>query len=416
MDNPTFILAGNGPYVNRGCEAIVRGTTKILREIYKDPKFVCLSFFHNEQQYANQCNEETDPSVTHIPAYRLGIRKNIKNLWKPDYFKYYFKYFLRPNSLKYQIYKEMIPYVDSSLAVLSIGGDNYSSSYGIPKIYTDLDDIVLEKKKPLFLWGASIGPFNDNPHYQKYISEHFQNVTGIFARESVTKKYLDSINVKENVHMVADPAFLMEPVKPKISADDFFFDEDAIGFNISPLMARYATGGDIEKWTKMVVSILTRVSKDTDMPIYLIPHVTSPHSDDFTFMKTVLKKIEVKKNDITLIPPKYNAAETKWIISNMTIFAGARTHSTVASLSSGVPTLSFVYSIKGLGINDDIFGHTNFCIESKYINADSVSKKTSDILDLSNDIKLELSEIIPRIQNRAMSGGLHIKNIMNKIN
>jgi hypothetical protein len=52
MENPTFLLAGNGPYVNRGCEAIVRGTTKILREVYKDPKFVCLSFFHNEQQYA----------------------------------------------------------------------------------------------------------------------------------------------------------------------------------------------------------------------------------------------------------------------------------------------------------------------------------------------------------------------------
>ncbi len=35
-ENPTFILAGNGPYDNRGCEAIVRGTVKILRHYYKD--------------------------------------------------------------------------------------------------------------------------------------------------------------------------------------------------------------------------------------------------------------------------------------------------------------------------------------------------------------------------------------------
>jgi polysaccharide pyruvyl transferase WcaK-like protein len=306
----------------------------------------------------------------------------------------------------------MIPYIDTSLAVLSVGGDNYSNSYGIPKIFTDLDDIVLENKKPLFLWGASIGPFNDDPQYQNYISQHLKNVTGIFARESVTKKYLDSIDVKDNVHLVADPAFVMEPVKPKITYENFFVDEEAIGFNISPLMARYATGGDIEKWTKIVVSILTRVSKDTDMPIYLIPHVTSPHSDDYSFMKTVLNKIEVKKNDIILIPPRYNAAETKWIISNMTIFAGARTHSTVASLSSCVPTLSFVYSIKGLGINDDIFGHMNYCIESKHINSENVSKKISDILDKSNEIKLGLSEMIPHVRNHAMSAGMHLKNLI----
>jgi len=40
-----FILAGNGPYENRGCEAITRGTVKMLKEFYEDPSFVAISHF-----------------------------------------------------------------------------------------------------------------------------------------------------------------------------------------------------------------------------------------------------------------------------------------------------------------------------------------------------------------------------------
>ena len=50
-EHPLFILAGNGPYENRGCEAIVRGTTKILRRYYQNPEFISVSDFQNEDQY-----------------------------------------------------------------------------------------------------------------------------------------------------------------------------------------------------------------------------------------------------------------------------------------------------------------------------------------------------------------------------
>ena len=177
------------------------------------------------------------------------------------------------------------------------------------------------------------------------MSSHLREVTGIFARESMTVEYLNRIGVVENVHPVADPAFLMDPVKPR---NDPGIDGEAIGINLSPLMARYTTGGDIEAWAKMAAGIIAEVAERTDLPIYLIPHVTIPipHTDDHAFMQRVLSLIEDRKKDITLISPIYNAAETKWIIGRMAVFAGARTHATIAALSSGVPTLSFAYSIK----------------------------------------------------------------------
>jgi colanic acid/amylovoran biosynthesis protein len=48
-ERPLFILAGNGPYTNRECEAIVRGPTKIFREHFKDPRFPCVTHIQSEE-------------------------------------------------------------------------------------------------------------------------------------------------------------------------------------------------------------------------------------------------------------------------------------------------------------------------------------------------------------------------------
>ena len=164
---PLFILAGNGPYDNRGCEAIVRGTVKILRHYYDDPTFLCISHFQSEEQFKKQYINETDKNIIHK-------KTNI-------YQKYTLKGILRKtlqripsNPYKTLIYMDMMPYLNDAKAVLSVGGDNYSLDYGIPKKFTDLDEMALERGKKLVIWGASVGPFDKDPEYERYIINHFQ--------------------------------------------------------------------------------------------------------------------------------------------------------------------------------------------------------------------------------------------------
>jgi colanic acid/amylovoran biosynthesis protein len=59
----------------------------------------------------------------------------------------------------------------------------------------------------------------------------------------------------------------------------------------------------------------------------------------------------------------------------MSFFAGARTHATLASISTYVPTLSFAYSLKAVGINRDIFGHESYCLSPNDLNPSVVIKK-----------------------------------------
>ena len=148
------------------------------------------------------------------------------------------------------------------------------------------------------------------------------------------------------------------------------------------------------------------------MPTYLIPHVTIPISNDHEFMQRALSLINDENDDIILISPGYNAAETKWLISRMTLFAGARTHSTIAGLSSGVPTLSFAYSIKAQGINRDIYGHTDYCVEPGDLDARGVANRVTSMLDESAAIRSDLAERVPGVQRAALSAGTELKHLI----
>lgn len=413
-DGPLFILAGNGPYENRGCEAIVRGTVKIIRAQFRNPRFICISHFQSERQFNEQCQSEVDYAIAHLAACKLNKKVLINNLFRPEIWTGLCQYYFSHDNFYSWVYKDMISYIQDSSAVLSIGGDNYSLDYGVPKLFTSLDDIVYARGKPHIIWGASVGPFSAMPDYEQYMSRHLRRVTGIFARESATIEYLRSIGVTENVCSVADPAFLIDPVKPKGIKNELPIEKEAIGINLSPLMAKYMTCGNLELWTKMSAAIIETILKIIEVPIYLIPHVTIAGSDDYAFMQSVLSLIHQKKNNLILVPPIYNAAEIKWIISQMTLFAGARTHSTIAALSSGVPTLSFAYSIKAQGINRDIFGHTAYCLNPTDINAKRVSDQMKNMLDQDAGIRRELNERIPIIQKSAGYAGIKLRQTIEK--
>ncbi|KKH94968.1 polysaccharide pyruvyl transferase [Methanosarcina sp. 1.H.T.1A.1] len=405
-ERPTFILAGNGPYENRGCEAIVRGTVKALRHYYKDPSFICVSFFHSNEQYKRQCEQEFDEKIIHKRANQRA------KLFDLNWSVYRILKVIEPEIFKNWTYKEMLPYIKDCHSVLSLGGDNYSLDYGIPERFTILDDIAIENRKSIVIWGASVGPFDKLPKYEQYIISHLQKVNGIFARESSTIKYLKEKGVTQNIYKVGDPAFLMDAIEPKELDNKIKIEEGSIGINFSPLMAKYVTGGDLKKWTNLASEIIIHVSEKTYRKIYLIPHVTSPlPNSDYEFLKSVQKITKIDKNKLILIPPKYNAAETKWIISKMFLFAGARTHSTIAALSSCIPTLSFAYSIKAKGINNDIFANENYCLNPEDLNAELVNRKIELLIENNTQIREYLQLKIPEIKKEALDAGKYLLQV-----
>ena len=64
----------------------------------------------------------------------------------------------------------------------------------------------------------------------------------------------------------------------------------------------------------------------------------------------------------------------------MRAFAGARTHATIAAISSCVPTLSLAYSRKARGLNQDVFGSQEYCVQPSEITPGGIAERMANLL------------------------------------
>jgi polysaccharide pyruvyl transferase WcaK-like protein len=395
-----FILQGNGSILNRGCEAILRSTVDILRA-----EFGPCSFLNAPASSVHPAGyEEADPDVFHvIPPAVLR--------WRPRWWSAQFQ----QTVLRRQPRMPFERHLPGAAAVLAIGGDNYSLDYGLPDQFFRAARVTLDYRKPMVLWGASVGPFSDQPGFERFAAKELRDVSLICARESLTVEYLSSLGVTENVRLCADPAFTLsvEPVQ-LTPEEQLILEEPCIGLNLSPLAGRYRSGGNSQDWSQLARECMRALAAATDMPLVLIPHVILPENDDHGFMKALLDGIKGHPGRIVLLDSRYNARQLKWVISRLAVFIGARTHATVAALSSHVPTISLGYSMKAEGINRDIFGHANWVISVKTLSPQMLVERTTELLGQADPVRQHLESMMPAYRQRVRLGVRHLRDVLER--
>lgn len=404
--NNKFFYAGNAGYSNKGCEAIIRGTNNLLSEVFGEIQ-VFSAYFHGNEP--NDTKNEQDKRIYHLPINPI---KRFQGNW----FKFRFLKLINSSEVSYVAYKYLIPYLSQSKIVLMLGGDNYSLDYGYPDKFFALNRFVIENEKPFVIWGASIGKFTKDPVYEKKAANELKKANRIYVRETKTLKYLQSIGVEENIQLSADPSFWLQSTPPNLEDQLIkILNSGCVGLNLSPLLFKKVTP-DFNVAINRSVEIVKQLIRSIEYPILLIPHVISHiyniYADDHAFMKIVFDKIDNKKDKLFLLGRNYSASETKWIINKLIAFAGARTHSTFASISSGVPTISIGYSIKAEGINQDLFNSDEWLISIENLTPKLLLNKFNQIINNREDIQNYLFTKIPIFRKRALAAAIDLKSIV----
>jgi polysaccharide pyruvyl transferase WcaK-like protein len=302
--------------------------------------------------------------------------------------------------------------------MLALGGDNFSLEYGKPFLYLGWNRLVQKQGIPVVIWGGSVGPFSAAPDFEKLFVAHANRLSAILVRETKSLDYLTSIGIGKKAHLVGDPAFVMQPKAPR---DGFTVPEGAIGINLSPLFAQFVTNGNQEAWEKLAVDYVRAVRKQFDRPILLIPHVNATDvikqfdagwkpKDDHGFMSRLMESLGSDSDGVTLVGSHYDAEELKGIISKLHCFAGARTHATIAAFSTHVPTVSLAYSVKAPGLNQDIFGTTEYCIAPEKLSVETLTASINLVNERRDDILEQYEKTIPTIKDRAMSAGAILRD------
>lgn len=369
----TVYFTGHNNFNNRGCEAIVRSTIKLLRQHNKDINFIVPS--NNINRDVKQWPDSIKYGVLFVsykipyPLKVLWKVQKLLNLSKFDSFNYY------PPSLK-KIFEKVDIF-------LSIGGDNYSFDYTYPADIIYLDRLAFKMKKPVILWAASVGKFERMPHLIPKIKHHLSQMKVIYVREKISYKYSKEILGLENVKYSCDPAFALN--KQKNEDVDFFLNnlntKNIVGINLSKLILNSRVRKSNLK--NEIKELVKEVNKKYKMHVVFVPHVWDNYkydlNDDYQLLKSIFMDCSNEDLKVSLAPKKLNAPEVKYLISKFKIFIGARMHSSIAALSSNVPAITISYSIKSEGINEIIFGDKNLVIKSNKLDKIILLKKIDDI-------------------------------------
>jgi len=381
----TVYLTGHRNFNNRGCEAIVRSTIKLLKQHDKALKFIVPS--NNINEDIKQWPEAKNNGVIFV---KFKIPIFLKILWKLQKFLHLSKF----DILNYYP-KSLLKIYEKVDFFLSIGGDNYSLDYTYPADIIYQDKLALKMKKPVILWGASVGTFEKMPHLIPKIKKHLSKIKLIYVREEISFKYLTRELGLENVKLSCDPAFTLQQQKTK-EVDSVIKNlkrKNFIGINLSKLVFRYMKNEmHIVKEIKELVNDINNIY---NMSVILIPHVWNyqkyESNDDFRFLNKIYKNCINSKLDILIAPHNLNAAQIKYLISFCKIFIGARTHSTIAALSLNIPTISISYSIKSEGLNKMIFGNTDLVINCDQLNKNNLIIKINELIKNEKNLNQTLA-------------------------
>lgn len=329
--NKIFLYAHGGSG-NHGCEAIVRSTLKILKNIPNEKLLISTKPEEDAAYGIDDLCKVLKEKSRYRKFSKEFINAYVLLKMKQDY--------IEMDKLEYL---ETVKRVNKGDIALSIGGDNYC--YADVKRYIMLHDMFLKQGAKTVLWGCSVEPdLLHNPE----ITEDMKRYSLITARESISYQALKQVN--PNTILVADPAFVLE--RKEIKLPEVLKDKQYIGINISPMIVEneMKQGITLANYQKLIDYILD----NTDFNIALIPHVIWDFSDDRIILKQLYNRFK-ESNRICLIED-CTCQHLKYIISKSNYFIGARTHSTIAAYSSGVPTLVVGYSVKAIGIAKDLFG------------------------------------------------------------
>lgn len=370
---------------NHGCEAIVRGSMNIIENSDEKAEFVLSS--------NNPSDDEIINNITVKAAKTRELTKVEKLIAAVD--------LKINNSETYALQKMYSPIVSDAEdcdICLSVGGDTYcyGDNHGIQVLTRELK----KREKKTVLWGASIGA--EDLSERKL--ESLRDFDAIFTREPITYELLKENGANDNIYLFSDPAFCMERVE--VEPIDGFTRENTLGFNISPLVA----SGDPRK-KEIAEDFLKFIFENTTMKVLLVPHVVEENNNDYDFMKPIFEKFE-HTGRIAILPPDLEARQYKGYIAGTRFFIGARTHSTIAAYSSGVPTIALGYSVKARGIAKDIFGEEKYVLDIKAMtNFEELRDEFLKLLENENEIRRELMKSIPLRMRSAMEAGEMLQKI-----
>ena len=404
-----IIISGIGDTRNNGGWAMVTTAMRMIREISTVPvQFVILT---RKTSIDQERLKSSDVEIIIRPWTKITIPK-VRFIWAWACFiimplKALIYRLLKKKSTKNSFWKH---FLESDL-ILDLSGDGFGPDYGNFSLMTATIPLIIAKilNKPYMFCAQSIGPFSKTIIH-KIAIELLKGAATITTRERITDQILSSVKIRSNVTSTQDLAFTLKPA-PQTRILELCSIEKIdpaltwVGMSISGLIGKYAfrelpgkksKEASLQAMAEFADYIVTYHNKH----ILFIPHVVI----DLKYTMDVIKRMK-HKNKAIVVQGLYLGDELKGLIGLCEVFIGSRMHATIAALSQNIPTLTYAYNHKTVGINGQILQQGKFLIDLRKISADELLTKSKakfdDLINKKKHIRIQLKTIISQIQEKS---------------
>lgn len=305
-------------------------------------------------------------------------------------------------------------------AILDIsGGDSFTDLYGMKRFrsMTLTKRLALRLGVPLFLMPQTYGPF-ERDDTRAIASEIVRGAAMAWARdarnfETLTDLLGGQVDPARHGNGV-DVAFALPRNRPATLSPRLAAllerprTRPLIGFNVSGLIYNPGIRGSQQfgfkaDYQALVHGILKRFRDETDADIVLIPHVLHRPGHDEADTPACLaaaKWLDCPER-VVVVEDQYDATEMKWLIAQMDFFCGTRMHSTIAGLSSLVPTSAVAYSKKTLGVFESC-GQGGEVTDPRDVDADACIAAIWSTWERRESVAASLAAGLPSVRERAI--------------
>ena len=315
-----------------------------------------------------------------------------------------------------------ISMLDHCRAILDVsGGDSFSDIYGSHRFWSIVRPKIIAKQRgiPLVLLPQTYGPFRGRRE-RRLAADLVSATTMAWARDrysfDVLKDLLggdfDPARHREGVDM----AFNLTPIDPGDQLDSEIRQwiqerksRPLLGLNVSGLIALGADQGRSQfglraNYVDALRRFVEAVMAERDSRLLLVPHVMARPGLFGSDVEACHMLVETLPSGVAsrirITPTSVDECQVKWLISKTEWFCGTRMHSTIAALSSGVPTAAVAYSDKTRGVFDSCGVGDQVVDPRKLDTAAVVERLLASFRDRAR-LSQVLSKTIPEVKSRA---------------
>lgn len=419
-----LLILGNHTCGNRGDSAILRGLLDAIARIEPQAEVDVMSRYPVSSSWLLNRPVMGDPLYSQMKAHNTaaGLMGRVKKVLRR---RYQHQVLLSRvtdsgklrNIAIAQGFTDFVRLLAGYDAIIQVGGSFFVDLYGVPQFEHALCTFMA--KKPLYMIGHSVGPFQD-PQFNQLANYVFGHCDALILRESVSLNLMKQSEITtEKVEQGVDTAWLVEDDAAFIPsyAVRHWLDVAAKQKTVAITLRELAPfdkrlGTTQQAYEKAFADVVNRIL-DAGWQVIALSTCTGidSYNKDDRMVALNLRQHISNPSRYHVVMDELNDLEMGKILAACDLTVGTRLHSAIISMNFGTPAIAINYEHKSAGIMQQL-GMPEMAVDIRHLLDGSLAAMAADTLGQLPALNQRLAIAVAAEREK---GALMVKSVLDRI-